>query len=40
MPPNTYTIYVCAPGGGKSVTSEKFICDPCDDISKEFGVNL
>ena len=31
---------MCAPGGGKSVTSEKFICDPCDDISKEFGVNL
>ena len=39
MPPNTYTICVCAPGGGKSVALEKFICDPCD-ISKEFGVNL
>ena len=38
MPPNTYTICVCAPGGGKSVAFEKFICDPCD-IRKEFGVN-
>ena len=40
MPLNTYTICVCAPGGGKSVAFEKFICDPCDDISKEFGANL
>ena len=40
MPLNTYTICVCAPGGGKSVAFEKFICDPCDDICKYFGENL
>ena len=40
MPLNTFSLCVCAPGGGKSVAFEKIVCEPCESILKEFGVSI
>ena len=40
MPLNTYTICVCAPGGGKSVAFSKMVCEPSNEIFTEYGVNV
>ena len=40
MPLNTYTMAVCTPGGGKSAVFKHFVCDPADQVTNEYGVNV
>ena len=39
MPLNTFSISVCAPGGGKSAAFKHLVCDATEKVFDDYGIN-